>query len=315
MANEEVRALQEGELEDSPQDELPALLYAQHWAETRGQPASAARKHVTEQYGEEAVEAIELALRTIQMGNLLGNTVDYVLYRLSFGREKWPFRFGIFACLQFVVVTIVAMGIYPGGTMVEPSNRGYSFFRSFFSELGMTVTSGGRPNLPSAILFIIALTVAGAGLIVFYLATPRFFQQPRLARVLSVVGSILGVVSGGAYIGIAWTPANLFEEAHTHFVLLAFRSFLVVVVCYAVAIFVNKAYPNRYGVVYVLFAALLAGYIWLLTQGPGLETERGIVIQATGQKVIVYAAILCTLIQSWGALRQGDELRECQVRG
>jgi hypothetical protein len=96
----------------------------------------------------------------------------------------------------------------------------------------------------------------------------------------------------------------LFEEAHTHFVLLAFRSFLVVVVCYAVAIFVNKAYPNGYGVVYVLFALLLAGCIWLLTQGPGLETEREIVIQATGQKAIVYAAIMCTLIQSWGALRQ-----------
>jgi hypothetical protein len=27
---------------------------------------------------------------------------------------------------------------------------------------------------------------------------------------------------------------------------------------------------------------------WLLTQGPGLETERGIVIQATGEKMIVY---------------------------
>jgi hypothetical protein len=81
-------------LKDSPQDELPALVYAQHWAETGGQPAPAARRRVTEQYGEETVEAIELAL-----------------------------------------------------------------------------------------------TVAGAGLIVFYLAKLRFFQQRRLARVLSVIGS------------------------------------------------------------------------------------------------------------------------------
>jgi hypothetical protein len=219
-------------------------------------------------------------------------------------RERWPFQFGILACLQFVVLTVVAMVVYPGGTLIEPAASGYPFFRAFFSELGMTVTSGGHPNVLAAILFIVALTVAGAGLIIFYLATLRFFQQPRLARVLSIAGSIVGVVSGGAYIGIAWTPANLFEAAHYNFVLLAFRSFLIVVVCYAVAIFVNQEYPNGYGVVYVLFAALLAGYIWLLTQGPGLETERGIVLQATGQKVIVYAAIGCTLVQSWGALRQ-----------
>jgi AhpD family alkylhydroperoxidase len=86
MSNEEVEALREGVLANSPIEELPALLYAQHWAATNGRTEAAARQRVIEQYGEETVDAIELALRTIQMGNLLGNTVDYVLYRLSFGR-------------------------------------------------------------------------------------------------------------------------------------------------------------------------------------------------------------------------------------
>jgi AhpD family alkylhydroperoxidase len=83
---EEVRALQDGVLENSPEEELPALLYAQHWAETRGHVDPVARQRLVETYDPEAVEAIELALRTIQMGNLLGNTMDYVLYRLTFGR-------------------------------------------------------------------------------------------------------------------------------------------------------------------------------------------------------------------------------------
>ncbi|MBN1888679.1 MAG: carboxymuconolactone decarboxylase family protein [Thermoflexales bacterium] len=86
MSSEEVKALQTGELANSPPEELAALLYAQHWAETRGKPDPAARGRVTEQYGEEKVEAIELTLRTIQMANLLMNTLDYALYRLSFGR-------------------------------------------------------------------------------------------------------------------------------------------------------------------------------------------------------------------------------------
>ena len=86
ISNEEIEALSEGELANSPREELPALLYAQHWAETNGNPASAARARVVEQYGEETTKTIEFALRTIQMGNLLGNTVDYLLYRVSFGR-------------------------------------------------------------------------------------------------------------------------------------------------------------------------------------------------------------------------------------
>jgi AhpD family alkylhydroperoxidase len=86
MSSEEIEALREGVLANSPSEELPALLYAQHWAATNGRTEAAARSRVVEQYGEETVEAIELALRTIQMGNLLGNTVDYALYRLSFGR-------------------------------------------------------------------------------------------------------------------------------------------------------------------------------------------------------------------------------------
>ncbi len=82
----EVRALLGGKLEASPERELPALLYAQHWAETRGQPETEARGRLVSAYDPDEVAAIELSLQTIQIGNLLGNTLDYVLFRLSFGR-------------------------------------------------------------------------------------------------------------------------------------------------------------------------------------------------------------------------------------
>jgi len=83
---DEIKALQDGIMKDCPEDELPGLLYAQHWAETRGKVEPTARKRIIDEYNEGTVEAIELTIRTIQMGNLLGNTADYILYRLSFGR-------------------------------------------------------------------------------------------------------------------------------------------------------------------------------------------------------------------------------------
>jgi len=86
ISQEEIATLGQGMFAGSPPEEVPALLYAQHWAEANGEPDPAPREQVVAQYGEQVTGAIELTLRMIRMGNLLGNTWDYILYRVSFGR-------------------------------------------------------------------------------------------------------------------------------------------------------------------------------------------------------------------------------------
>jgi len=86
VPQEEIGALAGGAFEGSPPDEVPALLYAQHWAEAGGKPEAPVRERVLARYGEQTVKRIELALRMIRVGNLSGNTFDYLLYRISFGR-------------------------------------------------------------------------------------------------------------------------------------------------------------------------------------------------------------------------------------
>ena len=82
----EIRQMLAGDLGQAPAVELPALLYAQQWAQSDGRPDLADRQTLQETYGAENAEAIETVLRLIRMGNLGGNTLDYWLYRLSFGR-------------------------------------------------------------------------------------------------------------------------------------------------------------------------------------------------------------------------------------
>lgn len=82
----EIRQLLDGDIQNAPDDELPALLYAQHWAETHGNPDPAARQRLYAAYDPPRAEAIETVLRMIRTGNMLGNTTDWLLYRLSFGR-------------------------------------------------------------------------------------------------------------------------------------------------------------------------------------------------------------------------------------
>jgi AhpD family alkylhydroperoxidase len=70
---------------DAPQEEIPALLYAQHWAEANSHPDPAARQKIVDTYGIEKTAAIEIILRMIRVGNLSGNFWDYILHQVSLG--------------------------------------------------------------------------------------------------------------------------------------------------------------------------------------------------------------------------------------
>ncbi|MDY0019594.1 MAG: carboxymuconolactone decarboxylase family protein, partial [Anaerolineae bacterium] len=86
MDHAEVQAILQGMIGTCPPEEETAILYAQHWAETAADPDPEVRAKVVEVYGEEKTQAIELFLQMIRMGNYMGNTFDYFLYRISGGR-------------------------------------------------------------------------------------------------------------------------------------------------------------------------------------------------------------------------------------
>jgi AhpD family alkylhydroperoxidase len=81
---EDIRALLEGDMSRAPADELPALMFAQHYAESGGvQPEDEAWRRLVEVYGPEMARDIVSHIRMISMGNLLGNTFDALLSRLK----------------------------------------------------------------------------------------------------------------------------------------------------------------------------------------------------------------------------------------
>jgi AhpD family alkylhydroperoxidase len=78
------------ELGDFPHEEAVALAFAQHWAETEGQPDPDAESRFLETYGPQVSADILNWMRVITMGNLLGNSWDALLWRAGL---LW--RFGI----------------------------------------------------------------------------------------------------------------------------------------------------------------------------------------------------------------------------
>ena len=187
--------------------------------------------------------------------------------------------------------------------MDDPTTAGYSFTHNFLSNLGMITSESGQPNWVSAILFFIALGMAGAALVIFFILFRRFFLGTRLQAVLSLVGSTLGVLAGISFMGIAFTPADIARPAHILFVMWAFRLFPLAVLCYVPVMFMDKQYSKLYAWVFTVFCLMLIGYYLLLTNGPSLTSPQGLVIQVVGQKVIAYASILSIGLQSIGAYR------------
>ena len=87
ISTEEITQYLQGMVpEDVPEDQRLAVCYAQHWAETDANPDPDLTNQIREVYGEEIAQGIDIALRMIRMGNLLGNTADFLLYLISFGR-------------------------------------------------------------------------------------------------------------------------------------------------------------------------------------------------------------------------------------
>ena len=201
----------------------------------------------------------------------------------------------------YAFFNLLAMFLYPGGTSSDKEAKGYLFFENFFSDLGMVQTYGGQPNTLSLLLFASALVLMGTTFVFFFIIMPSYFTATRLERVSSRVGSIGGVLAGVSCIGIAATPWDLYLSAHLIFVYSLSASFLLSVVFYFVAILANRRYPNTYAAVFAVYTIILGAYLCLMFLGPDIDTREGLVILATGQKIVIYSGMMCWFVQFLGA--------------
>ncbi|MDX1617004.1 MAG: DUF998 domain-containing protein [Candidatus Promineifilaceae bacterium] len=198
------------------------------------------------------------------------------------------------------------MLLYPGGTIADASTEGYRFFDNFLSDLGLTVARNGVDNLPSLLIFASSLALAGLGLVVYFAAMPGLFRGRTLSWALSLLGAGSGIISGVSFVGVAFTPANLYGQPHISFVLWAFEAFLGAALFMTLAMWLAVGRWRREAVLFTAFTILLAGYVWLLFNGPTLDEAGGLTFQATAQKIIAYTAVGATTVQAYWARQRAE---------
>ncbi len=215
---------------------------------------------------------------------------------------------GMIACIQGIALKILAMIFYAGGSSVDPSSLGFSFWENVLSDLGMLNAHSGLPNLVSAALFGAGLFLTGILLIPFFIAYPSLFSGARGAKRYTIAGAILGISMAIAFIGGSLTPADFYYEIHVAFGALSFLTALPVTITLATAIFLDLPYPKRYAWTYVALGVIITIVLISLALSNGTGTTP--LVLAVGQKIMVFSILACFMYQTFGAWKrsQGVEL-------
>lgn len=82
LGNDEIAQMMHGDLSGTPENELAAVAFAQHYADTKGHPSEASWRRVVTTYGEPLANGILGATRAIMWGNVAGIPASSFLRRL-----------------------------------------------------------------------------------------------------------------------------------------------------------------------------------------------------------------------------------------
>jgi hypothetical protein len=201
--------------------------------------------------------------------------------------------FLLYAAVQFVVLSVIAMRLYAGGTMLDWHAKGYTFFGNFLSDLGSTRAHSGAPNMPSAVVFAIALTTVGLAFIGFASTWHAFAFGKSRWRAIGIASQWFGTASGTAFIAVALTPVNKNLDAHNTFVIVAFGMlFLYTLSLAAVWVKNGGARSQLIGTIGYLLAAIAYGVAVMMAVHAGVGTRRGIGMLVVSQKVFAYASMV-----------------------
>jgi len=195
---------------------------------------------------------------------------------------------GILGGIIFIVTTFIAMLTYPGG---------YSFLEYSFSALGLTVINSTESML-NYFLFVTACTGAAVCLIPFLFAIRTIFTETAGLKVLSWLGTIFGLAAAPNLSALSIFAGNVFPEIHGNTTRLFFILIMLGILCYSVAIVMNKEYENIYALIGFIVVVVCVLHIIAMF---GIASE--LFGTALWQKVSVYALVLWSAFQGYKLLK------------
>ena len=205
---------------------------------------------------------------------------------------------GYVGIFLFVVLNFISMLIYPGGTIIEPETKGYSFFYNFLSNLGESTAKNGEDNIVSAYLFNSSMLILAISYFLFYVSYLRIqlkFNRNKILNFFSLSTIIISLVS---FVLVAvFSADNSTFDIHVFFVKVAFR--LLLIHCFVQLFIVyNSNLSKTMLISSSIFCFVLLLFIIIMEYGPNpFLDNRSLLIQVSSQKMIVISILLYFFVQ------------------
>lgn len=110
MSNEEIQNMLAGVSDDVPEEEMSAIVFSQHYAESRGYPSKESWERIVEVYGSRQAKGILGAIRIMMFGNAAGIAWGSFVNRFK-KKEETDVRSGLVYEIGMIFVTIIYLPI------------------------------------------------------------------------------------------------------------------------------------------------------------------------------------------------------------
>lgn len=107
MEEQQIQELLGGELDNVPSEQLKAVLFGQHYAETKGRPTQAAWDEIVTVYGKEAAKGILGTIRIMMVGNIWGVVIGLLKDRIQHRKIDERSSLGYEVLLTFAILPFI----------------------------------------------------------------------------------------------------------------------------------------------------------------------------------------------------------------
>ena len=196
------------------------------------------------------------------------------------------------AIVLFILLVMLGAMSYEGGHRLDLNSEGYSFSNNYLSDLGRIKTVAGMDNSIPFYCFNGALIILSVVFSFYFLFLPSVYDESTEIQNISRVGSIFGFLASICFAGVAYTPADLFIEAHIFFADWLFRLMNLTIVFYAVTYILMKRNYFIFSFIFGVVALVVTAHIVLSDFGLARFFNEPHTVRVLSQKAATIALII-----------------------
>ena len=196
------------------------------------------------------------------------------------------------ALVVFIFLVIMGAMSYEGGHRLDLNSEGYSFSNNYLSDLGRIKTVAGMDNSIPFYCFNSALIILSVVFSFYFLFLPSVYDESIEIQNIARVGSVFGFLASVCFAGVAYTPADLFIDAHIFFADWLFRLMNLTIVFYAITYIMMKKNYFIFSFIFGIVALVVTAHIVLSDFGLSRFFYEPHTVRVLSQKAATIALII-----------------------